>query len=294
MKTLIVGCGYLGRRVGRILAGRGEPVSGTARSLGRAEQLPAWGVEPVIADVLRPETLAALPDAERILYCVGFDRASGASMREVYVEGVRRFLERLPGRAGRLVYVSSTGVYGGSDGGWVVEDEPARPAHEAGRVCLEAEEALRQRGTASGLATIILRSSGLYGPERIPRRASLLRGEPIVGDPSKFLNVIHVDDAARGAVAALDRGEDGRTYHLSDDRPLPRHEFYTLAASLLGAPLPSFRPAVAGSPEALREDSNKRISNRRLRDELGVVPTYPDITSGLPAALAEERSARSR
>jgi nucleoside-diphosphate-sugar epimerase len=283
VSTLIVGCGYLGERVGKILLARGEPVSGTVRSPARAGTLATIGIEPVIADVLAPQSLAALPDADRVLYCVGLDRTASVPMRTVCVDGLRNVLARLQGRYGRLAYVSSTGVYGRNEGGFVSEDDPAEPVHESGRVVLDAEQLLRPEGA------IVLRCSGLYGPGRIPGRASLERGEPIPGDPSRYLNLIHIDDAATAVVAALDRGERGRIYHLSDDRPVERREYYGRAAALLGAPPPHFAPPAPGGPAALREESSKRISNRRLRNELGVILAYPDIETGLPAALEAER-----
>jgi uncharacterized protein YbjT (DUF2867 family) len=83
VSTLIIGCGYLGQRLGTRLVRDGERVYGTIRSPGRAEEIARIGIEPVIADVLRPESLIALPAAERVFYAVGFDRASGAAMREV-------------------------------------------------------------------------------------------------------------------------------------------------------------------------------------------------------------------
>lgn len=293
MSTLILGCGYLGRRVGRLLASRGEPVIGTVRSRERVPGLVASGIEPRIADVLEPESLAGLPDTDRVLYCVGLDRSAGLPMRTVYVEGLGNVLERLGGRVGRWAYASSTGVYGGNDGGWVDEETPARPTHESGRVCLEAEDLLRTSAEARGLEVVVLRFAGLYGPGRIIRRDSLARGEPIAGDPDKFLNMIHIDDAAAVAVAALDRGGPGRTYLAGDDRPVPRREFYGLIAEQLGAPAPRFLPPAEGSPGARRDESNKRVSNRRMKSELGVALAYPDVTAGIPAALEEERRASS-
>jgi nucleoside-diphosphate-sugar epimerase len=277
--TLIVGCGYLGQRVGAILAGRGEAVLGTVRSPARAGALAAIGIEPIIADVLDPRSLAGLPGAERVLYCVGYDRAAGASMRAVYIDGLVGALASLEGRFGRLAYVSSTGVYGQTDGSWVSEEDPTEPVQESGRVVLGAEELVRPLGA------MLLRCSGLYGPGRIPGRASIERGEPIGVDPAKFLNLIHIDDAATGAVAALDRGVDGRVYHLSDDRPVERGEYYGLLARLLAAPAPRFAPPAAAGPEGARGESNKRISNLRLRNELGAALAYPDIGAGLVAAL---------
>ncbi|WP_406699879.1 SDR family oxidoreductase [Singulisphaera sp. Ch08] len=285
-RTLIVGCGYLGQRVGKLLADRGETVYGTVRSSARAASLQGVGIEPVIANVLAPDSLTNLPDVDRVLYSVGFDRSGADSMRTVYVEGVRNFLEHYPGTAGQLVYVSSTGVYGRNDGGWITEDDPAEPAHESGRVCLDAEAVTRRLGPGRGLDPVVIRCSGLYGPHRIPRKASLERNEPIAGDPTKFLNLIHIDDAATLAVAALDRGAPGRIYHVSDDRPVERQEFYSLVATLLGIAPPRFETVNPDNPAAAREESNKRISNHRIRSELQVDLAFPDIQSGLPAAIA--------
>ena len=251
------------------------------------------GIEPVIADVLDPQSLGALPEAFRILYCVGFDRSAGVPMRTIYVDGLRNVLDRLDGRIGRWVYASSTGVYGGNDGGWIDENTPAVPTHESGRVCLEAENLLRRAAETAGLDVVVLRLAGLYGPGRILRQTGLARGEPIVGDPDKFLNMIQIDDASAAVVAALDRGEPGRIYLVGDDRPVARCEFYGLIAKQLGAPFPRFAPPPEGSPEARREESNKRVSNRRMRSELGVILSYPDVTTGLPAAFREERPASS-
>jgi nucleoside-diphosphate-sugar epimerase len=284
--TLIVGCGYLGRRVGRLLLRRGERVFGTVRSPARADGLAAWGIEPIVADVLDPASLGSLPPADRIVHCVGFDRGAGVPIRRVYVDGLRNALERLQPALGRLVYVSSTGVYGQDDGGWVDEDSPTGPRHESGRACLEAEGVLREWAAGSGWSAAVVRFAGLYGPGRIVRRAAIERGEPIVGDPDRYLNVIHIDDAAAVAVAALDRAEGGRTYLASDERPVPRREYYGLVAQALGAPAPRFVPPTPGSSEARREESNKRVANRRVKAELGISFQYPDITTGVPAALA--------
>ena len=286
--TLIVGCGYLGRRVGRLLSARGDRVLGTTRNAGRAGELAAWGVEAVEADVLDPRSLDGLPEADRVLYCVGFDRSAGVPIRSVYVDGLRHALGRLVDRTPRLVYAGSTGVYGQDDGGWVAEESPVNPRTESGRACLEAESVIDSSVKAGGLASTILRFSGLYGPGRVMRREALVRGEVIAGDPDKWLNLIHIDDAASAAVAALDRPDAGPLYLVSDDRPIPRSEFYGLVAESLHAPTPRFEPPRAGSPEAGREESNKRVSNRRMQAELGVVLTHPDIATGVPAAIAAE------
>jgi nucleoside-diphosphate-sugar epimerase len=112
-----------------------------------------------------------------------------------------------------------------------------------------------------------------------------MEGKPILGDPEKYLNLIHIDDAATAAVAALDRGRPGSLYLVSDDRPAPRREFYDLAAEVLGAPEVRFEAPESGSPKSGREESDKRISNARMKSELGVTLAHPDITSGVPASI---------
>src|SRR6516162_5441181 len=116
MSTLIIGCGYLGARLAARLVGDGGRVYGTVRSPRRAEEIAQLGIEPVIADVLRPETLDRLPAADRVFYAVGFDHSAGAAMREVYVQGLQNVLDRLPSSVRRLVYARSTGVYGQAGG----------------------------------------------------------------------------------------------------------------------------------------------------------------------------------
>ncbi len=290
MKTLIIGCGYLGQRVGALLCHRGDRVFGTVRSAGRAAEIARLGIEPVIAQVLDLESLRALPAADRVFYSVGFDRTAGSTMRSVYVDGLQNVLDRLTSETARFVYASSTGVYGQTDGEWVDEKSPASPTHESAKICLEAECRVRAwaESRRGSLRAIILRFAGLYGPNRVVRRAIVERGEPIPGDPGKFLNLIHIDDAARATLAALETAHGEPLYLIADDRPVTRHEYYSSIARLKGAPEPRFELPTPGSAEAQRDATNKRISNRRMRSVLGVELIHEGIGSGLPSALADQ------
>jgi nucleoside-diphosphate-sugar epimerase len=286
--TLIIGCGYLGQRLGARLHQQGERVFGIVRSPGRADVIAALGIEAVIADVLVPESLSRLPEADRVFYSVGYDRATGSSMRAVYVDGLQNVLDKLPHSVKRFVYASSTGVYGQTNGEWVEETSPACPQHESGRVCLAAEELVLNWANTNdhSASAIILRFAGLYGPGRIVRRSILERGEPIPGDPQKFLNLIHIDDAAQAASAALATGNAEPIYVVSDDRPVTRQEYYGRMATLLDAPSPRFEPPTPGSPDAARDATNKRIANDRIKSGLGIALIYPDITTGLSSCLS--------
>jgi nucleoside-diphosphate-sugar epimerase len=287
MTTLIIGCGYLGQRLGALLIREGGRVFGTVRSSSRAAELAAIGIEPVIADVLQPDSWRILPPVNRVFYCVGFDRSAGAAMRAVYVDGLHNVLEHLPPSTERIVYASSTGVYGQTTGEWVDEDSPTAPLHESGRVCLEAEGRICAWAQAHSRTAVILRFAGLYGPGRIVRRTMLERGEPIPGDPDKFLNLVHIEDAAQASAAALGATEPASIYLVADDRPVTRREYYSLAARILGAPEPRFEPPDPGRRETARDATNKRVSNDRMKRGLGIALLYPDIRTGLPAALGK-------
>lgn len=280
MAMLIVGCGYLGSRVALLWQAHGATVYATTRSGQRANDFRRAGVTPVVCDVLDPASLAALrdlPTLSAVCYAVGFDRSAGKTMRDVYVDGLANVSAALPAGV-RFVYVSSTGVYGQVDGEEVDEKAATEPAEESGKVVLAAEAMLRQLRPEA----VILRSAGIYGPNRILRRQAIEAGQPLVGDPAKWLNLIHVEDGAAAVVAAASRGV--AVYNVADDQPVRRRDFYTHMAELLNAPAPQFTPPAPGQ-EAPHERANRRISNRRLRQELGVALRYPSCREGLQQAV---------
>ncbi len=271
--ALIVGCGYLGSRVGRAWLDRGDTVRAFTRT--RAESLQAQGFEPITGDVLDPASLRDLPASDSILYAVGLDRTAGRSMREVYIEGLRTVLAALP-QGGRFVYVSSTSVYGQTDGSLVTEADATEPLEENGRIVLEAERTLREfRPDAT-----ILRFAGIYGPGRLLRRAQMLKSEAYLGDPEKWLNLIHVEDGVRAVLAAERAAAQGGTFNIADDSPVSRRDFYTELAGRIGAPSARFEPAAAPVREA-----NRRISNARAKAEIGFAPQYPSYREGLRGSV---------
>jgi nucleoside-diphosphate-sugar epimerase len=275
---LIFGCGYVGLRVALQERQTGRTVYALTRR--RAEWLAQQGILPLSGDVLVPESLPPFPAEATVLYAVGYDRFCGRSMREVYLHGLEHVLERLPVPR-RFVYLSSTSVYGQCDGSWVDEDSPAEPSDESGRVVRDAELLLRHRLPHA----IILRSAGIYGPNRLlRRREQLLQNEPIPGDPHRWLNLIHVDDLVAAICLAMDQSLPAALYNVVDDTPVTRQEFYTLLAELYGAPPPRF----ADLPEP--RANHRRIRNSRLRHALHWEPRYPSIREGLPAALAASES----
>ncbi len=290
MKTLIIGAGYLGVRVGQRLLALGDQVTATTRSTERSLLLNSLGMEPLVLDLLRPETLETIPEVDRTLYCIGFDRRGAASRREVTVEGLHQTLNVLLRRSKAIVYTSTSGVYGDHQGGVVDESTPAQPITESGKLNLEAEELLQSAAATGGIPTTILRYSGLYGPGRLLRSGPIKAGEPIQTHPESFLNLIQIDDAAAATVLALQSSAvpTHPLYLVTDDQPVTRGDFYTTLAALLHAPTPRF--VAPPQAETARSEANKRLSNARIKEALGFAPRYPTFETGLAAAIEAERS----
>ena len=286
MKKLIFGAGYVGSRVARKWRDAGHRVTIVTRRMDRAEEFQREGYETLVADVTQPATLRHMPKADTVLFAVGFDRASGKSIENVYAGGIRNVLAGLLSKTDRLIYISTTGVYGPADREWVDEVTPPDPRREGGRASLEAELALA--ANLIGKQSVILRLAGIYGPGRIPFLKELKAGEPIAAAATGWLNLIHVDDAAEvvGAASLLPQFNDGpRVYCVSDGHPVQRGEYYGEVARQVGAAPPQFTEPEPGSPRAARAEANRRISNARMLADLRANLTYPDYRAGLASAV---------
>ncbi|MDX1948511.1 MAG: SDR family oxidoreductase [Pirellulaceae bacterium] len=286
MAKLIFGCGYLGLRVARLWKAAGEEVYAATRSSGRAEQLAAEGLRPVVADVTdenwRGEGLP--PKLDTALFAVGYDRAAGLPIHSVYAGGLANVLTQLPAKTERVIYISSTGVYGDVAGERVDEDTPCRPTRDGGKASLAAEQLLQASPFTQ--RSIILRLAGIYGPGRIPRSADLLAGRPIDAPAAGWLNLIHVEDAARIVLLAAERAPLPSLYVVSDGQPVIRGYYYRELARLLGAPPPTFGSPAAESPAAQRAGSDKRIDPARLFSTLSPQLMFPSYREGLAAIVA--------
>jgi nucleoside-diphosphate-sugar epimerase len=278
--NLVVGHGYLGSRVAKLWQSQGKTVFVTTRDRQKVAALEASGLRPIVCDVTDGAPLAGrLTEVNTVLYAVGFDRSSNKGMREVCVGGLQNVLNALPANTKRVIYISTTGVYGQDDGDWIDEDSPCRPSRESGRVFLEAEEALQAH--AFGQRALVLRLAGIYGPGRIPSVRELRSGIPVVASPDAYLNLIHVDDAAQVVVAAESHAKPPRTYLVADGHPVVRREFYNEVSRLFRTPPPVFEAPTAGVDR--RGNTSKCVSNARLLSEVPVEFKYPTYREGLSA-----------
>ena len=276
---LVVGCGYLGERVARAWLAAGDHVIGVTRRTARAAELAACGIEPLVRDVAAADAVwTSLPRITTIFWAVGFDRAAGGSHRDVHVTGLGRLLDGVDAACRglgppRVILSSSTGVWGDEGGATVDESTPPRPARDAGRALVEAEDLLRGHALGPGVA---LRFAGLYGPGRLPRLDDLRRGSPLAADPESWLNLVHADDAARAVCLVAEAHRPRPLYVVSDGHPVLRRDWYGRLAELVGAPPPAWDPAAPRDRSA-----DKRVDPSLLFRDLGFVPRHPDAVAAL-------------
>jgi len=288
MRALIVGCGYIGQALGLELVRMGHAVVGLRRGPEAAEHLRALGIEPLIGDLTSPgEWMDRAGAFDWVINCVASSRGGLEEYERVYLEGTRSLLAWLaPRPPSRLVYTSSTSVYGQVDGSEVTESDPTEPGTSTGQILVRTEALLRT-AAASGFPTTILRVAGIYGPDRGYWIKQFLQDVArLDGDGGRFLNMVHRDDVVGAIIAALERGQSGAVYNVVDDEPVTQLELFRWLSDRLGRPLPASAPTDA---TALRKRglTSKRVLNRRLRTELGYVLRYPSFREGYQSLLSE-------
>ncbi|WP_010584504.1 SDR family oxidoreductase [Schlesneria paludicola] len=287
MRILVLGCGYVGRRAAATWVADGHEVFALTRSEQNAKSFLEAAIRPILGDVCDPGSLRDLPAIDLTLHSIGFDRSSGKTQEDVTCGGLRHVLNHLPNSCGRFIQISSTSVYGQSDGEWVDENATCEPIQPGGQLALTAENLLHETFSARGHGrVVVLRLAGIYGPDRLLSRVNALReGLVLSGRGDSWLNLIHVDDAVTAirAVATQELESIHNVYNVVDDEPITRRDYFECLARLVEAPTPRFDPA---QPSARGSGGlNKRCSNRRLREEFNWNPAYPTMGVGLPAAL---------
>lgn len=293
MKCLIVGCGYVGLPLGAELVRLGHEVFGLRRNASAEAELTAAGVKPLVADVTRPETLAKLPrEFDWVVNCVASRGGSVEDYRRIYLQGTRHLLDWLaPSPPKKFVYTSSTSVYGQADGSPVKETSSTEPVTDTAKVLLETELVLlgtcgsRGHSPHPTFPGIILRVAGIYGPERGHWLRQFLSSEArMTGDGARFLNMIHRDDVIGCIIAAVKNGRAGEIYNAVDDEPVSQVNFFRWLAEELGKALPPSVPENFGENRK-RGGTNKRVSNRKLKMELGYQFKYPNFRLGYSAEI---------
>jgi len=285
-RLLVVGCGDVGMRLLPLVAQRFRVFAVTSQP-ERFSELRAAGAHPVLADLDRPETLGRLRGlAGWVLHLAPPQPEGEHDLR------TRRLVAALGGAVSRMVYVSTTGVYGDCGGEEVRESRPVAPKNARAVRRVDAEAVLRAWALGANARLSILRVPGIYAADRLPVKR-LEQGTPALrAEDDVYTNHVHADDLARIVLLALQRGRHGRVVHAVDDTRLKMADYFDAVADALDLPRPPRLPRAelrqVVSPALLSFMSeSRRLDNTRLRHELRARLRYPDVQ----ALLAQMRAA---
>lgn len=278
---LIAGCGDVGGRLASRLISQGWQVHGLRRSISALPQ----GVLPVAGDLAQSQCPADWPEGplDYLVYCAAANESTEAGYRAAYIEGLRHVLGWLREHGQmprRVLFVSSTSVYGQQGGEWVDESSPVEPEGYSGRILLEAEQLL----LTSEWPASVVRLSGIYGPGRAWLLNQVRQGYRVASEPPLYGNRIHADDAAGLLAFVLQADQRGQAleplYIGVDDCPAPLHEVVAWLRDYLGV-------TDWSAETSIRRAGSKRCRNSRAR-ALGWVPHYADYRQGYAAILATD------
>ena len=275
MKILIAGCGYVGSELGLELAGAGHEVWGLRRS---PDRIPT-PIHAIGADLTDRASLDGIPDdVDALVYAASADESDAEAYRAAYVVGPRNLARVVPAAA-RVVFVSSTAVYGERRGAEVDDDTEPSPGEFRGEILLEAEEQIRVLYEDA----VVVRASGIYGPDRTRLVRMAASGRQV---DDRWTNRIHRDDLAAILGHALARPAPAPTYLASDRRPARLREVLAwIAARLADEPDPADEPEEPRPSDARLP--GKRCIPRRLLGE-GFRFVFPTWREGYAEMLADE------
>ena len=280
---LSFGHGYSAQALARRLMAKGWRVIGTTRSPDKAEAIRATGAEAVIWPVEKCGPL--LDRATHILVSAGPDAGGDPILHRC--AGALAARSDLVDWVG---YLSTTGVYGDRGGDWVDETSACTPATERGKARLAAETEWLDYCHETGLPVHVFRLAGIYGPGRGPfakLRAGTARR---IVKPDQVFSRIHVEDIATVLEASIERPHPGAIYNLCDDEAAPPEDVIAFGAELLGIPVPPAEPYETAEMSEMARSfyaESKRVSNQRIKAELGIRLAYPTYREGLRALLEE-------
>ena len=277
-RILIAGCGYVGQAAADVIHAAGWAVEGWTLSARSAASLSAKPYTLRGVDISkRAEVAKCVGTFDAMFHCASSRGGDAETYRRIYLDGARNLVERFPGA--KLLFTSSTSVYAQRDGSWVTEQSETKPIRETGRILLEAERLVLDRGG------IVVRLAGIYGPGRSALLSKFLEGTAVI-DPQndRFVNQVHRDDIAAALFLLVNQEATGaQIYNVVDDQPILQSKCYCWLAQRLNRPAPAI-----GKTKELRKrgDSNKRVSNAKLR-RLGWTPQYPTFAEGMGKSVLQ-------
>ncbi|MBT8438707.1 MAG: SDR family oxidoreductase [Gammaproteobacteria bacterium] len=281
--VVIIGCGDIGTQVAHRYLKNNNSVAAIVRSEDSKKKLESLGIAAQQNDLSFEFELQTEISACRLFH---FAPPPREGTEDTHTRNLITALKKHQTPPSRIVYISTTGVYGDCQGKWINEDAPVNPQVDRAKRRYDAEQQLLEYGKAQGTDIIILRVAGIYGPGKLPLKR-ISEGHPVVRkEDSPFTNRIHSADLVKMAVAAMQKGRQGAIYHACDGHPGTMAEYFTAVADKAGLPFPaeiSLEDAKhklsAGMMSYMRE--SRRLRNEKTLAELGITLDYPTLESGL-------------
>jgi nucleoside-diphosphate-sugar epimerase len=277
MTTLILGCGFSGKAIASTFAAKGGRVIGTTRNAEKFGAIRATGAQAMLFDgTMTPELAQALKSASRLILSISPDQGG---------DPVLPLVTDIEAAAPGLVwaaYLSTVGVYGDHEGGWVDEDSPCKPVSSRSIARLEAEQAWASRFAEAAVPLAILRLSGIYGPGRNQIRTAMAGEARRLVKPGQVFNRIRVEDIAGAALHLADRGRGG-VFNVTDDEPAPPQDVVAFACHLAGVALPPEQDFATAELTPMARSfygENKRVANLRIKNT-GYRFAHPDYRLSL-------------
>jgi len=281
--VMIAGYGYLGHNIGNDLLNQGYFVTAIRRNINSI--VPAANLAYLSVDLDLPEISISLPEGEyALIYLIPPAKSSCDDNRLV------RFLSALRQPPSRIIYISTTGVYGDCQGEWVDENRPVNPSNERSRRRYSAEQNIISYCQTRKLEYIILRVPGIYGPKRLPLQRIIDQTPVLCPDTSLFSNRIHVVDLTQICLAALLTSASNKVLNVSDGFPSSMTDFIYTVADLAGLDRPPCiseiddKNAFSESMLSYLSESRK-IDNATMLKTLNVSLHYADYTVGIKHSL---------
>jgi nucleoside-diphosphate-sugar epimerase len=273
-RTLVIGCGYIGLPLALHLQREGHEVSGWVHSGASATSLAPYSFHRVVTGSVADAAVwnAVEEQYDVVIHCASSGRGGEAEYGQVFLQGALMMKEHQP-RA-RQIFVSSTSVYRQMQGEWITEKSAAEPDTATGRILCAAEK------VALGSGATVVRSSGIYGPNRGVLFEKCRRNEAVIeGDGRRWMNQIHRRDLVSALARLIEAGAPGEVYNATDDTPVAQLDYLTWCSEFLRQPMPPYGPINTPRKRGL---TNKRVANEKLR-ALGWAPLYPSFREGLTA-----------
>ena len=296
MKVLIIGCGYLGTRLANGFAKRGHEVLATRRQWsGDAESL-GQGVCPIVFDLADENSYHRLPtDIDWIVNCASSSRGGVEAYQRVFAEGSRRLVDWLRDNpVKKLLFTSSTSVYGQTSGDWVDEESTPDPSGPLAPILLKGESLLLDGVTSATTKVAVMRLAGIYGPGRGYLFWKYVAGEATLSDrPERWLNMVHVNDCKAAILHWFATSDQSGVFNLADDLPVREDAFYRWLDESLGLGMPQPLPNGSAPKKRKRAFTNKRVSNEKIKKVLGYSFFYPSFRDGYQSEIENFLADRS-